>query len=147
MTVAPSPRPATSTESLRVFYDGECRMCSGAVAWALARDRDGALLPIAAQSDEARALGIDPQRLLEELHAWSPGEGWRRGPDAVAAMLARLPGWRWVGRLLMAPGVRTCARPVYRWIARRRGTFGGATCPLPTRHSGRIVDRRAGDGN
>jgi predicted DCC family thiol-disulfide oxidoreductase YuxK len=121
------------TEPLRVFFDDECRLCSGAVAWALARDRAHRLRPTPARSPEARTVagGLDPARLLEELHTWSAREGVRAGSDAVAALLLRLPGWAWAGRVLRLPLVRPLARRVYRAIARRRHGLGAATCRMP----------------
>jgi len=122
------------TEPLRVFFDDECGLCSGAVAWALARDREALLRPTPARSEEARrtAGGLDATRLLEELHTWSPREGVRAGSDAVAALLLRLPGWAWAGRALRLPLVRPLARRVYRAIARRRHGLGAARCRMPS---------------
>ena len=121
------------SEPLSVFYDEQCRLCSGVAAWALARDRARRLVPVPARSEEARAAagGLDPARLLEELHTWSPREGVRTGADAVAALLRRLPGWAWAGRALELPLVRPVARRVYRAVARRRYRLGAATCALP----------------
>ena len=127
------------TDTLSVFFDDECRLCSGAVAWALARDRAHRLRPTPARSDEARAVAgaLDPARLLEELHTWSPREGVRAGSDAVAAMLLRLPGWGWAGRLLRLPLIRPIARRVYRAIAMRRHRLDASSCRVDAGGSGR----------
>jgi predicted DCC family thiol-disulfide oxidoreductase YuxK len=121
---------AATREPLTVFYDGECRLCSGTVAWALARDTAGRLRVLPYQSAEARAMlgEQNAARAARELLVWSPGEGVIGGSDAVAALLRRLPGWRPAGALLGAPPVRWIARPVYRAIAARRGAV---RCPLP----------------
>jgi predicted DCC family thiol-disulfide oxidoreductase YuxK len=121
-----------------VFYDGACRMCAGVAAWAIARDRHRALDLVPYQSEEARArLGADgAARAAEELHVWSEARGIERGADAVAAMLRRLPGWEWAGRLIGAPPLAWLARPAYRAVARRRRRFGAAACDLPAPGAG-----------
>lgn len=117
---------------LHVFYDGDCGLCSTAVAWALARDRDHRLRPIPASDPQALTmLGPAHVGVLNSLHAWSADGGLVTGPEAVGAVLTRLPGWRWAALLLRAPGVRSAARPAYRWIASHRDWFGTPRCPLP----------------
>jgi predicted DCC family thiol-disulfide oxidoreductase YuxK len=125
---------SASRQPLLVFYDGECGLCAGTMAWALARDRDRALRAMPVQSDEARALLGDERmkRALEELHVWSSSDGLRTGSDAVAAMLTRLPGgWKLAGFVLGAPPIRWLARPAYRWVAHRRPRMVQASCALP----------------
>jgi predicted DCC family thiol-disulfide oxidoreductase YuxK len=105
-------------------------MCSGAAAWALARDAQRRLRALPYQSPEARTMlgESDAARAARELLVWSPAEGVIGGSDAVAALLRRLPGWKPAGVMLGAPPVRWIARPVYRAIAARRGAV---RCPLP----------------
>lgn len=134
-------------EPLLVFYDGACGLCTRAVAWALARDRHGRLEPEPFQSPGARELlrahGATPADAARELHVWSRAEGLRRGPDAVAAMLARLPGYAWLGALLGATWLAPLARPAYAFVASRRGWFGAPVCALPARRGSRGTgDRR-----
>lgn len=127
-----------SRTPLTVFFDGDCAMCSRLVAWALRRDRDGLLRPVPAGSDQAaRLAGRDATpRLLEELHVFSAAGGLARGPEAVAALLARLPGWRWAAPWVGARALAPVSRPLYRWIAARRRWFNGS-CPLPPQTAGR----------
>ena len=129
---------APPQEPLLVFYDGECGLCAGTMAWALARDRKHALRPVPVQSAEARAMLGESRmkRALEELHVWSSHGGLRTGSDAVAAMLARLPGWQLAGLALGAPPVNRIARPVYRWVALRRPRMANASCALPPTQAG-----------
>lgn len=119
-------------DPLTVFYDGSCGLCLATVSWALARDRDRALQPLPFQDEAAqRMLGPHSARAAEELHVWSQREGLRAGADAIAAMLDRLPGWRWAGALLAWPPVRVIARPVYRWVAAHRA--GWRSCSVPVK--------------
>lgn len=130
--VAESHR-AEVADPLHVFYDGSCDMCSGAVAWALARDRDHALIAMPFQSLEAQAR-LGPERAAaaaQSLHVWSESRGVRTGSDAIAELLMRLPGWRALGVALASPLVRPMAAPVYRWVAAHRAGFGAARCAMP----------------
>ncbi|HET7224899.1 MAG TPA: DUF393 domain-containing protein [Candidatus Eisenbacteria bacterium] len=121
-------------DPLFVFYDGGCDLCAGALAWALRRDALGLVRPVAVPSPEAeRVLGPSTVHALEALHAWSEHSGLVTGPDAVAALLARLPRWGWAGALLGAPLVRSLARPAYRMVARHRYAFDRPGCALPRR--------------
>jgi predicted DCC family thiol-disulfide oxidoreductase YuxK len=126
-------RAAPAGDPLHVYVDGECRLCAGAAAWALARDRAGRLALVPFQDPAARArLGPErAARAAEELHVWSATGGVETGSDAVAALLRRLPGWGWAGACLGAPPVRPLARALYRAVARRRARLGAARCALP----------------
>lgn len=118
----------TRADRLAVFYDGACGLCRAAMAWAVARDRDHRLEPIPLQSPLA-AERLGPallDRAAAELHVRSDRDGIRTGAAAVAAVLRRLPGWRWAGAALLWPPALALARPVYRLIAARRG--GGRSC-------------------
>jgi len=126
------------SEPLRVFFDGECGLCSASVAWALRRDRAGLIIPTAAQSAEAVATVGEARaaRLLDELHTWSPTEGLRVGPEAVASLLSRLPGWAWLSFPLRQRWTIPLTRPAYRWVARHRSWLGRPSCPIPASRSG-----------
>jgi predicted DCC family thiol-disulfide oxidoreductase YuxK len=118
----------SAIDPLWVLYDAECPVCTGSVGWALRRDRDRQLRPIA--SDSAQALGLlearHHQRTRAEIHVVSGREGVLTGADAIAAMLRRLPRWRWAGSLLGARWVLPIARPVYRAFAARRRRIAAA---------------------
>ena len=121
-----------TASTLWVFYDGTCGMCSRSVAWALARDRNGVLRAEPAQSPEAALrLGTRAGETLGSLHVWSQDSGVLKGSEAIAALLARLPGWGWAATLLRARLIRPLARLAYAAIAAHRHRFGPATCALP----------------
>jgi predicted DCC family thiol-disulfide oxidoreductase YuxK len=97
-------------------------VCTRSIAWAIRLDRYSRLRPVPAGSPEAAAT-VGPRhaaRLLSELHVWSERGGVRSGSDAVAAMLAQLPGLEWAGRILGFPLVRPFARVAYLVFARNR---------------------------
>ncbi len=127
-----------SHEPLWLFYDAQCGMCTRSVAWAQARDGRGLLLPFPSLSQEAAdKLGLPEPRPLGALHAWSAQRGTFRGIDAVAAMLARLPGWSWAAGLLRFPLVRPVAHWVYARVAANRHRFGPPVqCAVPPARGG-----------
>ena len=115
------------------FFDGYCVLCSGFVAFCLARDPDGRLKFASAQS----ALG---QRVLAELGLPAgtfdrtilllDGEEVYVRSAAVLRSLRHLRGTvRWLQPLILVPALLRdplydlIARNRYRWFGRRPGCF------------------------
>ena len=121
--------PGDRSDRPVILFDGVCELCNSGVAWVRARDRNGTFeyLPYQSPDVARRWPGLDPDALARELHLVAPEGRVRTGVDAAAAILARLPGWRWLSILLGLPGVRALARPVYAAVARRRRTMPGLT--------------------
>ena len=107
-----------------VLYDGMCPLCQRGVRMLKALDwfgrlhfqnaRDVANLPAC---DEP----LDPQRLLEEMHAVTPD----RKRVYVGYACFRYMAWRlpltWpIAPLLYIPGVPWVGNKVYLWVARNR---------------------------
>lgn len=110
-----------------ILFDGVCDLCNTGAAWVRARDRDGRFefVPYQAPAVAARFPGLDPAQLAAEMHVVTAEGQVLRGVDAGARVLRALPGWGWAGRALGSPWLGWAARPVYRWVARRRrGLFG-----------------------
>jgi predicted DCC family thiol-disulfide oxidoreductase YuxK len=124
--------PAFADDHPILIYDGNCRMCSGFVRFALRHDRHGQLRFIAAQSALGQALyrhyELDPVEyetniLLEDGRPWLKSEGSIR-------IFQRL-GLPWslmaIGRLLpLAVRDRlyeTVARNRLRWFGVRKTCF------------------------
>ncbi len=144
-----------------LLYDGECGVCSGAVQWILARDRERSLRFAALESALGRDLralcAVDP-RVDSLLWIERAGAGTHRSEtrsseapsssalsiaapaavrvrmhsEAVRAVLAYLGGWRArVGRLLGLVP-RPLADLGYRTFARHRLAVAPRMCLLPT---------------
>lgn len=73
-------------------------------------------------------LPVPPARLPTEVVLIRPGLPPVGGADALAATVAaaRTP-WRFIGRLLGLPAMRSLARAVYRVVARNRYRMPGST--------------------
>jgi predicted DCC family thiol-disulfide oxidoreductase YuxK len=91
--------PAPSAADLTVFYDGDCPLCRSEIG--LYRNCAGAervaFVDVAAANAGDVAAG--------QVHSGAAG---------FAQLWSTLPGWRWLGRLTMLPGVRTVAEVAYR---------------------------------
>lgn len=101
-----------------VLYDGDCRFCRAAAGALAAWDRAGALAVVAFRDPLGALLaaGVPEAERFGSLHARGPDGRVVSGQDALALVLARLPG----GRVLRAAG----AHRLYRPVARRRGRVG-----------------------
>ncbi|MCK9986879.1 MAG: hypothetical protein AzoDbin1_03351 [Azoarcus sp.] len=115
---------AEREERITVYYDGACPRC--------VRDRaqyerlageageDTCWVDIAGRDAELRALGIDPDTALRELHV-RDGEGRvRRELDAYILLMARVPLLRPLAWLIGLPGLRTLLSRWYRASVLRR---------------------------
>jgi predicted DCC family thiol-disulfide oxidoreductase YuxK len=117
-------RPAPGS-GLVALFDGQCGVCTRSAAWVAARDRRGRVErldlrdPVAAQ----RFASFAPDKVREALHVVdADGTVWI-GIDALARLLAEIPGWRTVGRLMVLPGLRGASGAAYTWFASRRLWF------------------------
>jgi predicted DCC family thiol-disulfide oxidoreductase YuxK len=109
-----------------VFFDGGCPLCRREIEHYQRRDRAGALewVDITRDGQLLAAHGLSAQRAMERLHVLD-GEGrWRVGAWGFAAIWERLPGYRWLARLVwglhLLPALDAAYRPFARWRLRRR---------------------------
>lgn len=123
------------TDGPIIFFDGYCALCSGAIRFVVARDREVRFRLASLQSEVAgrllTPLGLCPGALHSVilLHG---GVALARS-DAVLAILDRLPRpWRWFGVLRVVP--RPVRDWVYDWVARHRHRWFGkrSRCSLPS---------------
>jgi predicted DCC family thiol-disulfide oxidoreductase YuxK len=118
-----------------VVYDADCGVCQASVAWLKERDRrgvfelvgnDGPDLPPGVSHEETKhtVIVLDGARKLVRA-------------EAVARILAELPGWAAAGAALRAPGIRGVANWAYDRFARNRhrvsAALGMRACAMPGR--------------
>ena len=129
-----------------MFYDGGCRLCVASRRWAEARDRAHCLQfhDLDPQASEALVAGGGEQPALEMVAR--TGEGRLvTGFDAWLAVLAVLPRWRVVARILAAPPLRWLGPSLYRVVARHRRRLLGETanrCAVPDSTDPRAASQR-----
>lgn len=108
---------------LRVFYDGHCGLCHGAVRFLLARDRDGSRFRFAPLQGETLGRLVRPEArpaLPDSVVVIAADGTLLTRSDGVIALLAELGhGWR-----LVALAIRLVPRPLrdaaYDLVARVR---------------------------
>ncbi|OQD56799.1 thiol-disulfide oxidoreductase [Streptomyces phaeoluteigriseus] len=117
-------------------YDGDCGFCQTSV------DR---IRAIAAPTLEAVPWQFLPaestaphlERLDREVLLLRGGMVLAGGADAVARYVGASPSrtYRVLAAVVRLPGIRACARVVYRWVSRNRHRLPGGTsaCAVPPR--------------
>jgi predicted DCC family thiol-disulfide oxidoreductase YuxK len=124
-----NPVAMEERSALFVLMDGTCPICRSAQAKVERLDSRHRVL--FADYHDAAASAQAPfsaEELASEMHVRRPDGSWTKGFHGWTAILRELPGWRWLGWLMIAPPFSWCGPAVYRWIARNRyslpGVFG-----------------------
>ncbi len=117
----PEQHPA---QNITVYYDGACPRC--------VRDRqryeqmagdhrdEVCWLDITGRDDELRALGIDPQLALTELHLRDSSGRIVSEIDAYIVLMRRAPKLRMLARLIGLPLIRPALAWLYHRMVMRR---------------------------
>ncbi|WP_245873314.1 thiol-disulfide oxidoreductase DCC family protein [Streptomyces phaeoluteigriseus] len=133
---APRPSPPAPPSMPVLAYDGDCGFCQTSV------DR---IRAIAAPTLEAVPWQFLPaestaphlERLDREVLLLRGGMVLAGGADAVARYVGASPSrtYRVLAAVVRLPGIRACARVVYRWVSRNRHRLPGGTsaCAVPPR--------------
>jgi predicted DCC family thiol-disulfide oxidoreductase YuxK len=125
-----APKAAAAAD-LTVFFDGECPLCRSEIG--LYRNCVGAdrvaFVDVAAADAGNVASGLDKDAALARFHVQTADGRLHSGAAGFAQLWLTLPGWRWLGRITLLPGISTAAelayrgflrvRPVMQWIWRR----------------------------
>jgi len=113
-----------SDNKITVFYDGACPRC--------VRDRENyerldpeagrqvEWFDITGRDRELRDLGIDPRKALTELHIRDSDGRILSELDAYRVLMARIPRYRLLGRLIGLPLIRPLTSRLYHWWVERR---------------------------
>lgn len=116
---------------LTVYYDGACPRCVQDRHWyervAGETGADVEWFDITGQDSVLRALGIDPQAALQELHVRDAEGRVHRELDAYILLMRRVPRLKPVAWLIGLPGLRQLLSWLYhRWVMRRLHRDGRA---------------------
>jgi predicted DCC family thiol-disulfide oxidoreductase YuxK len=110
-----------------VYYDGACPICSREIAHYRTRKGADAVAWVDAATCAPAALapGLSRARALDRMHVRLADGRLVSGAAAFAALWRALPGLRWLGRLVGAPGLRHVAEGAYLAFqyTRRLGRF------------------------
>jgi len=125
-----------------LFYDADCGFCQGSVEWLLARSRSETFHPVAYQDEQAmKAFPMVDRTLADKgIQTLGPDGKLRRKAQATGYCLTFVPGWRWLGRLILFPWVAPFAAMGYAVIAGNRHRLsrwmGRNSCRVPPRTQG-----------
>ena len=113
-----------------VFFDGGCPLCRREIEHYQRRDRAAALawVDITRDWQTLGAHGLRPDQAMAQLHVLDEQGRWQIGAWGFAAIWERLPGYRWLARVVrglhLLPLLNAAYRPFARWRLRRRCNAG-----------------------
>ncbi|MEV5388589.1 DUF393 domain-containing protein [Streptomyces sp. NPDC052721] len=127
---------STQPSSPVLAYDGDCGFCQTSI------DRIRALAAPTLEAVPWQFLPTEStspylERLDREVLLLHGGSVLAGGADALARYVStsRSPAYRALAALVRLPGIRACARVLYRWVSRNRHRLPGGTpaCAVPPR--------------
>ena len=146
MTLPATPDGApTPCESLTVLFDGACPLCRREVGVYQALEP---AQPVAWLDVSAASVSLTPEdrtRYLARFHVRRQDGSMLSGAAAFVALWRVMPGWRWLARFAMLPGVTPLLEQLYRVFLHARPGLqrlarAGDTSHLPP---GLVADLRS----
>ncbi len=102
--------------TLTVFYDGACPLCAAEIG--VYRKCAGAeslsFVDVSSHSDGQVTVGLDKAAALKRFYVRNADGSLASGAMGFGQMWLALPGWRWLGRIVLLPGVLQFSELVYR---------------------------------
>jgi predicted DCC family thiol-disulfide oxidoreductase YuxK len=109
-----------------LFYDGGCPLCRKEIAHYRRLDRAGRVdwVDLYAEPHQAQRYGVSWRSAMQRIHLLETDGRVVTGAPAFAALWRRLPGYRWLARLVSLSGALPVLDRCYgifaRWRWRRR---------------------------
>ncbi len=99
-----------------MFYDGSCPLCAAEIG--VYRNCTGAealeFVDVAAHNDGQVTAGLQKADALKRFHARHRDGSFSSGAKGFGQMWLALPRWRWLGRIVLLPGVLQLSELAYR---------------------------------
>ena len=116
--------PANQAQPLTVLYDGTCPLCRREIGVYRGLEPNTPLC-FADVSDPALPLpaGTTREQLLARFHVRGSDGRLLGGAEALLALWAALPGWRWLALIGRLPGAAWVMERLYRFFLRLRPTL------------------------
>jgi predicted DCC family thiol-disulfide oxidoreductase YuxK len=110
-----------------LLYDGDCAFCTSCARLAEKRVKPDAIV-VPWQFADLAELGVTEEQAADAVQ-WVQADGTvRSGHEAIAAMLRTSgPTYRFIGRLLLLPGISSIAAKAYGLVATNRHRLPGST--------------------
>lgn len=105
-----------------LFYDADCGFCQASVDWLVDRAVPGTFAPIAYQNEKEINRYPMVDRTLADKGIQALGEDGKLWKKAAATgfCLQQVPGWEWLGRVILFPLVQPFASFGYFLVAKNR---------------------------
>jgi predicted DCC family thiol-disulfide oxidoreductase YuxK len=105
-----------------LIYDGQCRLCRGAVRliWRLGPDRPLQTIDFHDSGRMAQVPQVDPAQAAQSVILVSPDGRQFRAYEAIVGVIGILPAIAWLSPLLRLTVVRPLGDRVYAWVAAHR---------------------------
>lgn len=102
--------------AVTVFYDGSCPLCTAEIG--VYRRCAGAesisFFDVSTHESCAIATGLDKATALTRFHVLGADGRLHSGAAGFGHLWLALPAWRWLGRIVLLPGVLQATEIVYR---------------------------------
>jgi predicted DCC family thiol-disulfide oxidoreductase YuxK len=102
--------------TVTVFYDGSCPLCAAEIG--IYRRCCGAetvsFIDASALEPGTIAAGLDKTAALKRFHVLGADGRLYSGAEGFGHLWLALPAWRWLGRIVLLPGLLQVADIVYR---------------------------------
>lgn len=102
--------------TLTVFYDGACPLCSAEIS--VYRKSAGAdalsFVDVSTPGGSCDFPNADRTAALARFHVLSADGKLSSGAEGFGRLWLALPGWRWLGRIVMLPGILQATEALYR---------------------------------
>lgn len=104
------------TGVLTVFYDGSCPLCTAEIG--VYRRCGGAeklaFVDVSMHEAGPVAAGLDKAIALKRFHVQAADGSLASGAEGFGRLWLALPAWRWLGRIVLLPGMLQATEVVYR---------------------------------
>jgi predicted DCC family thiol-disulfide oxidoreductase YuxK len=107
---------ARNAAELTVFFDGSCPLCRAEIG-VYQRCEGGeqiAFVDVSGVADGPVAPGLDQAGAMARFHVMQSDGTLASGAAGFGRLWLSLPGWRWLGRIVMLPLVLPLAESTYR---------------------------------
>lgn len=103
-------------ESVQVYFDGGCPVCSREIAFYKTRPGADAFEWVDVNGSDSSVLapGLSREQALARMHVRLADGTLLSGAAAFAQIWLRMPGFKWLGRLLSLPPLGFLAEIAYR---------------------------------
>ena len=115
-------KTTNSNADLTVFFDGSCPLCRAEIGvyQGCQGAKQVAFVDVSVIGGGAVVPGLDQASAMARFHVMRSDGTFDSGAAGFGRLWVALPGWRWLGRLVMLPFVLPLAELAYRMFLHGR---------------------------